>query len=123
MKAVLSRVLAAIVFLVLCSPAAPAERGISVHALIQDPALYDGKIVTVVGTITDYRERVSHGGNSYTVFRLTEADALVLVFSWNKQGRVDGQRVRVTGTFTRIVHAGASPVGNQIQAYRVEGVP
>jgi hypothetical protein len=123
MKAVLSQVLTAIVFLVLCAPAAPAERGITVHALIQDPARYDGKVVTVVGTITDYRERISNGGNPYTVFRLTEADASVLVFSWNKQGRADGQRVRVTGTFSRIVQAGTSPIGNQIQAYRVEVLP
>ena len=123
MKVVSSQVLAVVILLVLCAPAAPVERGISIHALIQDPALYDGKVVTVVGTITDYRERISHGGNSYTVFRLTEADASVLVFSWNKQGRADGQRVRVTGTFSRIVQAGTSPVGNQIQAYRVEVLP
>jgi membrane protein implicated in regulation of membrane protease activity len=123
MKLVSSRVLAVIVLLVLSAPASPADRGVSIHALIQDPALYDGKVVTVVGTIAAYRERVSSGGNAYTVFRLTEGDASILVFSWNKQGRADGQRVRVTGTFSRIVQAGASPVGNQIQAYRVEGVP
>jgi hypothetical protein len=123
MKLVSSQVLAVVVLLALCAPAASGDRGISIHALIQDPALYDGKVVTVVGTITSYRERISPGGNAYTVFLLTEGDASILVFSWNKQGRVDGQRVRVTGTFTRIVHAGASPVGNQIQAYRVEGVP
>jgi hypothetical protein len=123
MKAVSSQVLAVVVLLVLCAPAAPAEHGISIHALIQDPALYDGKVVTVVGTITTYRERISHGGNAYTVFRLTEGDASILVFSWNKEGRADGQRVRVTGTFSRIVQAGTSPVGNQIQAYRVEAVP
>jgi hypothetical protein len=123
MKIVLSQVFAAVVLLVMCAPAAPADRGISVHALIQDPAKYDGKVVTVVGTITTYRERVSNAGNPYTTFRLADGDEFVAVFSWNKQGFSNGQRVRVTGTFSKIREAGTSPVGNEIQAYRIEGLP
>lgn len=123
MKIALSQVLAAVVFLVMCAPAAPADQGISVHALIQDPAKYDGKVVTVVGTITAYRERVSNAGNPYTTFRLADGDEFVAVFSWNKQGFSNGQRVRVTGTFSKIREAGTSPVGNEIQAYRIEGLP
>ena len=120
MKAALAQSLALIALLALGAPAAPAERGISVHALMQDPAPYDGKIVTVVGMITGYRERTSNAGTPYTVFRLADGDASVVVFSWNRQGLADGQRVRVTGTFSRIKQAGTSPVANEIQAYRIE---
>jgi hypothetical protein len=124
MKIVRSQFLTALVLLVMCGPAAAADQGISVHALIQDPARYDGKVVTVVGTITAYRERVSNAGNPYTTFRLTDGgDEFVAVFSWNKQGFSNGQRVRVTGTFSKIREAGASPVGNEIQAYRIEALP
>ncbi len=123
MKIVWSPFLTAVVLLVMCAPAAPADQGISVHALIQDPAKYDGRVVTVVGTITAYRERVSNAGNPYTTFRLTEGDEFVAVFSWNKQGFSNGQRVRVTGTFSKIREAGTSPVGNEIQAYRIEALP
>ncbi len=123
MKSVWSQFLTAVVLLVMCAPAAPAGQGISVHALIQDPVKYDGKVVTVVGTITAYRERVSTAGNPYTTFRLTDGDEYVVVFSWNKQGFSNGQRVRVTGTFSKIREAGTSPVANEIQAYRIEALP
>jgi hypothetical protein len=122
MKIGLSQFLTVVVLLLLGSPAA-AEQGMSVHALTQDPAKYDGKVVIVVGTITAYRERVSAAGNPYTTFRLTDGDEFVVVFSWNKQGFSNGQRVRVTGTFSKIREAGTSPVGNEIQAYRIEGLP
>ena len=123
MKVALSQFLTAVVLLLMCAPAAPADQGISVHALTQDPARYDGKVVTVVGTITAYRERLSTAGNPYTTFRLTDGDEFVVVFSWNKQGFSNGQRVRVTGTFSKIREAGTSPVGNEIQAYRIEALP
>jgi hypothetical protein len=123
MKIVLPQFLTAVVLLVMSAPAAPADQGPSIHALIQDPAKYDGKVVTVVGTITAYRERVSNAGNPYTTFRLADGDEFVAVFSWNKQGFSNGQRVRVTGTFSKIREAGTSPIGNEIQAYRIEGLP
>ncbi|HET9001218.1 MAG TPA: hypothetical protein VFP86_16390 [bacterium] len=123
MKIVWSQFLTAVVLLVMCGPAVAADQGISVHTLIQDPARYDGKVVTVVGTITAYRERVSNAGNPYTTFRLSDGDEFVAVFSWNKQGFSNGQRVRVTGTFSKIREAGTSPVGNEIQAYRIEALP
>jgi len=123
MKGVWAKIPAVLVLLVACALPASADQGISVRVLLEDPARYDGKVVAVVGTITAYRERVSSAGNPYTTFRLTDGDASVVVFAWNKQGLSNGQRVRVTGTFSKIKEAGSSPAGNEIQAYRIEVLP
>ena len=102
---------------------ARAQHTVVLRALIQDPDQYDGKVVTAVGTVTAYRERVSHAGNPYTTFRLTDGDASLGVFIWNKQGLSNGQRVRVTGAFAKVRHAGTVTFDNEIQAYRIEVLP
>ncbi len=93
---------------------------VSISAVIQDPDRYDGKVVSVVGTITAYRERVSRAGNPYTTFRLTDGEAALSVFIWERQGLRDGQRVRVTGTFAKAKRVATYTFGNEIQAVRID---
>jgi DNA polymerase III alpha subunit len=111
----------ALVFLV--TFAVQAGPQLSVQALVQDPNRYNGKVVTVVGTITAYRERASESGNFYTTFRLTDGDASVTVFTWNKQNFGNGQKVRVTGTFAKARSVGTVAFDNEIQAHRIDIVP
>lgn len=100
-----------------------AQHTVSLRALVQDPDQYDGKVVTVVGTVTAYRERVSDAGNPYTTFRLTDGGSSLAVFIWNKQGLSNGQKVRVTGAFAKVRHAGTVTFDNEIQAYRIDALP
>jgi DNA polymerase III alpha subunit len=104
-----------------CAAAAHATSAVTVRALLQDPDRYDGKVITVVGTIAAYREAVTAAGSPYTAFRLTDEDASVSVFIWNKQGLGDGQRVRVTGAFERVRQYGGGE--GVIQAHRIQPVP
>jgi hypothetical protein len=97
-----------------------AAQEITIRALVQDPDQYDGKVVTAVGTIRVYRERVSSAGNPYTLFRLTDEGVSVSVFLWDKHGLRNGQKVRVTGTFTKAKHVRANTFDNEIQAHRVD---
>ncbi|MEN3026888.1 MAG: hypothetical protein ABDH31_04150, partial [Chlorobiota bacterium] len=81
--------------LLLVAPA--ATRDLPLRELAENPELYDEQSVSVVGTIANYRERVSRAGNPYTTFRLEEDGASVNVFAWGHQGLQSGQQVRVRG--------------------------
>ncbi len=112
--------LTATALFVVCALPVLAAPGVSIRALIQDPDQYDGKVVSVAGTITAYRERVSAAGNPYTTFRLAEGDASVSVFIWDRQGLRDAQKVRVTGTFAKVKRVGTYTFDNEIQAHRID---
>ncbi len=74
----------------------------------------------MVGTIGDYRERVSARGNPYTTFHLQDGTAQVSVFAWKHQGLRNGLRVRVVGTFAKVRQVGGYTFYNEIQANSVE---
>lgn len=97
-----------------------AQQSLTIKILIQNADQYDGRVVTVAGTVGDYRERKSNAGNPYTTFRLTDGPASVGVFVWNHRGLSDGQKVRVTGTFEKVKRVGAYTFGNEIEANLVE---
>ena len=122
MRRVPHALLTVIVLFLLAVPAR-AQHSVTVRVLAQDPDQYDGKVVTVVGTITAYRERVSDAGNPFTTFRLVDGDASVAVFIWNKQGLSNGQRVRVTGACAKVRQPGTFAAAVEIQAHRIEAMP
>lgn len=115
--------LSALVLVWLVALAVQADAQLTVQALVQDPSRYDGKVVTVVGTIAAYRERASDSGHPYTTFRLTDGDASVTVFIWNKHNLSDGRKVRVTGTFAKARSVGTVAFDNEIQAHRIDTLP
>ena len=114
---------AALVLLCLVTFAAYADPPLTIQALVQDPNRYDGKVVTVVGTISAYRERASDTGHPFTVFALTDGGTSVTVFIWNRHPYGNGDRVRVTGTFVRAKSVGTVTFDNEIQAHRIETAP
>ena len=113
---------ALVLILVIAFPSQAAPQ-LTVQALIRDPGRFDGRVVTVMGTIAAYRERASDSGHAYTIFRLTDGDASVTVFIWNKQTLGNGQKVRVTGTFAKARSVGTVSFDNEIQANRIDVVP
>jgi hypothetical protein len=113
------RLLCAAVILLGVAPVL-ALQTVTIHALAQNPDQFDGKVVSVVGSISDYRELLSGAGNAYTNFRLTEGEASVSVFIWNKQGLSNGQKARVTGTFAKTRQVGPYTFPSEIQATRIE---
>ncbi len=119
-RAALCGLLAAVVLSLAYVPPALSDQGTSIRALVQNPDQYDGKVVSVAGTVGAYRESVSDAGNPFTTFRLSDGDASVAVFIWNKQGLSNGQKVRVTGTFAKVKHVGTYTIDNEIQANRIE---
>ncbi len=112
--------LTAVVLSLVCVPPAMSDQGTSLRALVENPDQFDGKVVSVVGTVAAYRESVSEVGNPFTTFRLSDGDASVAVFIWNKQGLSNGQKVRVTGAFAKVKHLGTVTFDNEIQAHRIE---
>jgi cytochrome c-type biogenesis protein CcmE len=110
----------AVLLVLLVVPAAFAQQLLTVPVLLQHSDEYDGKVVSVTGAITSYRERVSARGNAYTTFRVEDGGASVSVFAWEHQGLHDGQRVRVTGTFDKVKRVGRYTFYNEIQAQGIE---
>ena len=103
--------------LVLAS-AAPvqAQTAATPSELKENPDRYDGKVVTVSGTIYRYREGVSRRDNPYTSFSLADRKAAVSVYSRRHEGLKDGITVTVTGRFVKQRASGSSIFFNQVQA-------
>jgi DNA polymerase III alpha subunit len=112
----------AVLLVLLTVPSALAQQQLSVSLLLQHADQYDGKIISITGAITAYRERVSASGNAYTTFNLEERDASVSVFTWEHQGLHNGLRVRVTGMFAKVKRVGRYTFYNEIQAQRIEAL-
>lgn len=106
--------------LVVLPPLPAFSQALSVASLLENPGRYDGKVVTVSGVITAYRERVSRAGNPYTTFRLQEGGASVGVFAWGHRGLREGARVRVTGVFQRVRRVGRFTFYNEIEIQQIQ---
>ncbi|MCS6965695.1 MAG: hypothetical protein NZ473_02865 [Candidatus Kapabacteria bacterium] len=111
-------VLLGLVLLSICTRA----QDIPVEELLENPQQYDGQPVSVVGTIANYREKISRAGNAYTTFRLQADGAAVNVFIWGHQGLGDGQRVRVQGVYRRVKRVGRYTFYNEIEAWQIRRV-
>ena len=95
-------VIAALVMAALVSLPASAQERVTLSALVGNPDQYDGKVIAVTGVVAAYRERRSREADPYTIFRLREGRASVVVIAWPHQGLRDGLRVQVTGTFVKV---------------------
>lgn len=116
MRVFRSRLFTSALFVMLAALPALSQQAIAVGDLVHNPGRYDKQIVSVTGTIAEYRERVSERGNPYTTFRLRDAAAEVAVFVWKHQGLGNGLRVRVVGTFSMVRRLGGYIFYNEIEA-------
>ncbi|MBS1722081.1 MAG: hypothetical protein JSS66_03630 [Armatimonadetes bacterium] len=112
--------LLSLIFVGFQAPAKP----MSVGDLMKSAAKYDRKVVTVVGKVAKYQERVAKKSKrAYTVFDLTDGKATVHVYMQNKPGTKikDGDKAKVTGPFQREKKVGTQTYKDEIDASVVKG--
>ena len=95
--------LALVVLPVLCTVAmAQGEAArTSPSELLGNAGLFDGKTITISGTMLNLREGVSAAGKGYYTFDLSDGTETVHVFSFGK-ARCKAGRATVDGTFERV---------------------
>jgi hypothetical protein len=96
------RVSTVIVFLIVGGLSACAGSGtLSPRDLLARPSTYDGKTVSVVGTVANYLGYVSYDrSNPGVTFDLCAASSCVHVYEYADQGYTDGQSTMVRGAFS-----------------------
>jgi hypothetical protein len=105
----------AVLVLVAAATAAPLS---SVRAILDDPDRFDGQPVTLRGTITNLRERVSRRGNAYYTFDLLDGGRGVRVFSFGTPPCQSGAAT-VEGTFFKVKRQGRYTFYNEVDAATV----
>lgn len=78
---------------------------------------YDGKEISVKGTVSNIKIRTSTGGKTFTTFKLVgESGIRVNVFTWGRLTLQVGQKVEVTGIYRKIMRVDQRIYNNQIDA-------
>jgi len=76
----------------------------SVEQIYRNMDLCDRQNVTLTGKVTNLEFRISERGNKYTTFMLDDATATPLkVFSYTHLSLSEGDTVKVSGTFNKVV--------------------
>lgn len=119
----MNRLRLTIVGFLLLFTAAFAGEQLTVEALLKNAKTHDGKAVTVIGTVSDYKEKTSKRGNPYVTFKLKGAKEIASVYL---QGRLkkackNGDVVIVEGKFVREKKVGDVLYKNEIDATAPKG--
>ena len=78
---------------------------------------YDGKEISVKGTVSNIKIRTSTGGKNFTTFKIVgESGIRVNVFIWGRLTLQIGQKVEVTGIYRKIIRVDQRIYNNQIDA-------
>ena len=109
----------AVYLLVLTFPLAVWGLSPSPWELGENPADFDGQMVTVSGVVTDLKDRVSRRGNPYFTFGLSDGRTAVSVFSFGTPTCPTGSKATVEGLFHRVKRLRQSVFLNQIDAARI----
>lgn len=91
---------------------------VTTAALLAHASSYDGKMVTVSGTVTEVRHHTSHKGNAYTTFGLCDESHCVRVFEFGSPAIANGQTRTVTGTFAVSRKVGNATFRDEIDVHR-----
>jgi hypothetical protein len=97
------------------SVACAAAATISPGYLLAHGSTYDGRSVTVAGSISAFRPHVSHKGNAYVTFEVCATSSCVHVFEWGSPELTEGQSLTVHGTFSVQKHVGQYTFYNEIE--------
>jgi len=93
----------------------------TIEEIMKNGDSYDGKDVSVTGTVSNLKFMAFEVGNNYTTFMLASTSGgRIKVFAWGKLKLQVGQKVRVTGVFRKVSKAGARYFYNQIVASEVK---
>jgi hypothetical protein len=88
----------------------------TVTDILSNPDQYDGKMVSVEGTVGSIKEKVSKKGNAYTTFKLSQGDKSLSVFSFGNSSLKDADSARVMGRYQKVKHVGQFTFYNEIDA-------
>jgi len=102
-----------------------AAAPLTVDGLNKKAAELNGKVVTVVGEVSQFTEKTSKAGNKYTTFVLKGENSTANGYT---QGHLspkpkNGDTVEVTGTFLREKKLKDFTVKNEVNFTKVEGKP
>ena len=82
---------------------------------------YDGRDVSLTGTVSNLKFGSIDVGKNYTTFMLaTKSGGRIKVFAWGKLTLKTGQKVQVAGVFRKVSKAGNRFFYNQIVASDVK---
>lgn len=108
---------AALLALLLAAPLARAAD--SAARILADPAVFDGKDVTLSGKVTALKPRTSRAGNDYFTFVLNDGQGALTVFAFGRPPCADGAVATVEGVFHVVKRVGRYTFRNQVDASRI----
>ncbi len=82
--------------------------------IIENPDQYDGRFVEFVGTVDHIQNKISRGGNPYTLLTITDEIYSINVFSFGTLKFTRGSLVRVRGVFSKVKQVGKYTFYNEI---------
>lgn len=95
-----------------------AQATLSPADLLAHGAQYDGKSVTVAGTVAHIVHKTSHRGNAYTTFDLCSSTSCIHVFEYGNVTVTAGATTTQTGMYSVEKHVGTDVYHNELD---VEG--
>jgi len=118
-KVWLSNLLISAIVLVGFAICAAAET--TVEEIMNKGDSYDGKTVSVTGTVSNLKFGSIEVGNNYTTFMLaSKFGGRIKIFAWGKLTLRPGQNVQVTGVYRKVSTAGRRYFYNQVVASDVK---
>ena len=94
---------------------------ITTEKIVTDKDSYDGKEVSVEGSVSNLKFKTSKGGNNYTTFVLVgKSGGRINVFIEGRLKLKPGQKVRVTGLYRKVKKVPRHTYYNEIEASEVE---
>ncbi len=98
----------ALLCFVLAGSAALAQATVTPGDLLAHGATYDGKMVTVSGTVARIEHKTSKSGNNYTTFDLCTGSQCIRVFEYGNPSITAGSTAALTGTYSVEKHVGSA---------------
>ena len=88
----------------------------TIAQLMNDPSAYDGKHVSVSGTVKHLQQEVSTNGQPFVIFALCSTISCVHVFGWGSPNLRNDRVIMVQGTFAAVRHFAGYTFHKGIQA-------
>ncbi len=87
--------------------------------ILDRPDQFDGKAVTLVGTVRNLDARVSRRGNPYYTFDLAAGGRSIKIFSFGRPPCPGRSAVSVEGVFQKVKRVSGRTFYNEVEAQRV----
>ena len=92
----------------------------TVEEILADQDSYDGKEVSVSGAVSTPRVKASRHGKPYMTFPLLgESGGRINVLVWEQMKLKKGEKVKITGTYRRVMEMGKYTFRDMIEASQI----